>query len=187
MASDVFSRNAFGGGVAGYPPVQTQGAAHAAAKFVVVARAVHEEPDREVVRAADAHAVRTSSDTVSPEARISAFRVKVLSLTILVGMDDCILEGVAAGARGWIAGLVNAFPEENRLLWDLSQAGRWEEARDVYRWYMPLLHLDVAVKLVQYIKLAVQESGLGSEWVRAPRLPITGAERRQVLKWPQGS
>ena len=85
------------------------------------------------------------------------------------------------GAEGWISGLVNAFPDENRALWDLAISGQWEAARELYRWYTPLLHLDTKVKLVQYIKLAMQETGLGSEMVRAPRLPIEGAEREEVL------
>ena len=96
-------------------------------------------------------------------------------------MDDLVLESVALGAVGWVSGLVNAFPAENRLLWDLLMAGRWEEAREVYRWYTPVLHLDTHVKLVQYIKLAVADGGLGTETVRPPRLPLEGAEREQVL------
>jgi len=100
---------------------------------------------------------------------------------LLCGVDDLVLESLVLGAVGWVSGLVNAFPVENRLLWDLAMAGRWEEARAVYRWYTPLLHLDTHVKLVQYIKLAAQECGLGSEVVRAPRLPLVGAEREQVL------
>jgi dihydrodipicolinate synthase/N-acetylneuraminate lyase len=100
---------------------------------------------------------------------------------LLCGVDDLVLESIFLGATGWVSGLVNAFPVENRLLWDLATAGRWDEARDVYRWYMPLLHLDTHVKLVQYIKLAQQECGLGSEFVRAPRLPLVGEERERVL------
>jgi 4-hydroxy-tetrahydrodipicolinate synthase len=76
---------------------------------------------------------------------------------------------------------VNAFPHENRLLWDLASSGQWEKARVVYRWYTPLLHLDTKIKLVQYIKLAMQETGLGSETVRAPRLPLVGLEREEIL------
>jgi 4-hydroxy-tetrahydrodipicolinate synthase len=97
------------------------------------------------------------------------------------GVDDLVLESIMLGAQGWISGLVNAFPDENRALWDLAAAGKWAEARDLYRWYTPLLHLDTKVKLVQYIKLAMAETGLGSEMVRAPRLPITGAEREEIL------
>jgi 4-hydroxy-tetrahydrodipicolinate synthase len=102
--------------------------------------------------------------------------------TIFTGVDDLALESVMLGAKGWVAGLVNAFPAENQYLWELAVAGRWAEAREIYRWYMPLLHLDTHVKFVHYIKLAVQECGLGSEVVRAPRLPLVGAEREAVLK-----
>jgi 1-pyrroline-4-hydroxy-2-carboxylate deaminase len=101
--------------------------------------------------------------------------------TLFGGVDDLVLESVMLGAEGWISGLVNAFPEENRALWDLAAAGQWEAARDLYRWYTPLLHLDTKVKLVQYIKLAMAEAGLGSEKTRAPRLKIEGAERDEVL------
>src|SRR5207244_6903995 len=100
---------------------------------------------------------------------------------LFCGVDDLVLESLLLGAQGWVSGLVNAFPNENRLLWDLATAGRWQEALDVYRWYTPLLHLDTHVKLVQYIKLAMAEVGLGSETTRAPRLPILGAERDEVL------
>jgi len=97
------------------------------------------------------------------------------------GVDDLIFESILLGAQGWISGLVNAFPEENRALWDLATSGQWDKARELYRWYTPLLHLDTKIKLVQYIKLAMQETGLGSEMTRAPRLPIVGAEREEVL------
>ena len=97
------------------------------------------------------------------------------------GVDDLVLESVMLGAQGWISGLVNAFPHENRALWDLAAEGRWKQARELYRWYTPLLHLDTKIKLVQYIKLAMAETGLGSEMVRAPRLPIAGAEREEIL------
>jgi 4-hydroxy-tetrahydrodipicolinate synthase len=97
------------------------------------------------------------------------------------GVDDLALEAVLLGAVGWVSGLVNAFPEETRLFWDLAVSGKYDEAREIYRWYTPLLHLDTKPKLVQYIKLAVAECGLGSETVRSPRLPISGAERDEVL------
>src|SRR5438128_1120378 len=100
---------------------------------------------------------------------------------LFCGVDDLVLESVMLGAVGWVGGLVNAFPKENRLLWDLATSGRYEEALHVYRWYTPLLHLDTHVKLVQYIKLAAAECGHGSEMVRAPRLPLVGAEREAVL------
>ena len=102
--------------------------------------------------------------------------------TLFTGVDDLALESVMLGAEGWIAGVGLAFPDENEALWNLAMAGKWEEARAIYRWYMPLLHLDIPIKFVQYIKLCVQEVGLGAEWVRAPRLPITGEDRERVLK-----
>ena len=101
---------------------------------------------------------------------------------IFTGVDDLALESAILGIDGWVAGTGIAFPAENQHLWDLMEAGRWDEARKIYRWFAPLLHLDVHVKFVQYIKLAVQECGLGTEWVRAPRLPLAGAERKAVLK-----
>lgn len=100
---------------------------------------------------------------------------------LFVGVDDLVLESLMLGASGWVAGLVNAFPAETRQLWDLATAGRWAEAVALYRWFMPLLHLDVHVKLIQYIKLAAQECGIGSEHVRAPRLSLAGEERERVL------
>jgi 4-hydroxy-tetrahydrodipicolinate synthase len=100
---------------------------------------------------------------------------------LFCGVDDLVLESVLLGAVGWVSGLVNAFPEENRLLWDLAIADRYQEAVKVYRWHTPLLHLDTHPKLVQYIKLATAETGLGSEMVRAPRLPLAGKEREDVL------
>ncbi|HEV2946226.1 MAG TPA: dihydrodipicolinate synthase family protein [Gemmataceae bacterium] len=100
---------------------------------------------------------------------------------LFCGVDDLILESVMLGAAGWVSGLVNAFPDENRLLWDLATRGKYEEALRVYRWYTPLLHLDTHPKLVQYIKLAMAETGLGAETVRAPRLPLVGEEREEIL------
>jgi dihydrodipicolinate synthase/N-acetylneuraminate lyase len=100
---------------------------------------------------------------------------------LFCGVDDLVLESIMLGATGWVSGLVNAFPDENRLLWDLATGGRYDEALKVYRWYTPLLHLDTHVKLVQYIKLAMAETGMGSEMVRAPRLPLAGREREEIL------
>jgi 4-hydroxy-tetrahydrodipicolinate synthase len=100
---------------------------------------------------------------------------------LFVGLDDLALEGFLLGAEGWVTGLGLAFPKENQYLWELAQAGSWERAREVYRWYMPLLHLDTQIKFVQNIKLALQEVGLGAEWVRAPRLPLAGREREETL------
>ncbi len=99
---------------------------------------------------------------------------------LFCGVDDLALEAVMLGAVGWVAGLVNAFPQETMRFWALATAGRYEEARDLYRWFMPVLHLDCHVKLVQYIKLAQAMAGLGSETVRAPRMTLEGEERRRV-------
>jgi 4-hydroxy-tetrahydrodipicolinate synthase len=101
---------------------------------------------------------------------------------LFTGVDDLVLESAVLGIDGWVAGSGIAFPQENQYFWDLTRSNRWEEARRLYRWFTPLLHLDTHIKFVQYIKLAVQETGLGSEWVRAPRLPLLGAERKQVLE-----
>jgi len=101
---------------------------------------------------------------------------------IFTGVDDLVLEASILGIDGWVAGSGIAFPRENQFFWELTRRGDWEKARELYRWFTPLLHLDTHTKFVQYIKLAVQETGLGSEWVRAPRLPLAGDERKRVLK-----
>jgi len=101
---------------------------------------------------------------------------------IFTGVDDLVLECAVLGLDGWVAGTGIAFPRENQCLWDLTRAGEWEKARKIYRWFTPLLHLDTHPKFVQYIKLAVQECGLGVEWVRAPRRPLVGEERRRILR-----
>jgi 1-pyrroline-4-hydroxy-2-carboxylate deaminase len=99
---------------------------------------------------------------------------------IVCGVDDLLLENVLFGAVGWVSGLANSFPREAVQLFELARAGKVDEALALYRWFMPLLHLDVAVKLVQYIKLANQMTGEGSEWVRAPRLTLEGEERKRI-------
>ena len=99
---------------------------------------------------------------------------------LFCGVDDLVLEAAMLGAAGWVAGLVNAFPHETVRLWKLIAAGRWEEARTLYRWFTPALHLDCHVKLVQYIKFAQAMAGLGTETVRAPRMTLEGAERQKV-------
>ena len=101
---------------------------------------------------------------------------------IFTGVDDLALEASILGIDGWVAGSGIAFPAENQYFWELTRRGEWDKAREVYRWFTPLLHLDTNVKFVQYIKLAVQECGLGTEWVRAPRLPLVGDERKCVLQ-----
>jgi 4-hydroxy-tetrahydrodipicolinate synthase len=130
----------------------------------------------------DANIVAIKESSEDPR-RITDIRNAVGDRFILFcGVDDLVMESHVLGAVGWISGLVNAFPAENRLLWDLLEAGKLAEARKVYGWYTPLLHLDTKPKLVQYIKLAAAECGFGSELTRAPRLPLVGEEREQVLK-----
>ena len=101
---------------------------------------------------------------------------------IFTGVDDLLLEASILGLDGWVAGTGIAFPRENQQLWKLTREGRWDEARQLYRWFQPLLKLDTHGHFVQYIKLCEQETGLGAEWVRAPRLLIAGTERRRVLQ-----
>jgi len=100
---------------------------------------------------------------------------------ILCGVDPLALEELVTGACGWVAGLVCAFPRETVALYALVKAGRIQEALEIYRWFMPLLELDIHPKLVQYIKLAEQMAGVGSEWVRAPRLILSGEERNIII------
>jgi 4-hydroxy-tetrahydrodipicolinate synthase len=101
---------------------------------------------------------------------------------ILCGVDTLALEELCLGADGWVAGLVCAFPREIVAIYRLVKSGRLEEAIQIYRWFMPLLEMDIHPKLVQYIKLAEQEEGMGSEAVRAPRLILEGKEREEILK-----
>ena len=101
---------------------------------------------------------------------------------LFTGVDNLALEASILGIDGWVAGSGIAFPAENQYFWELTRRGEWDKAREIYRWFTPLLHLDVSTKFVQYIKLAVQETGLGKEFIRAPRLTLVGAERKRVLK-----
>ncbi|NQX81789.1 MAG: dihydrodipicolinate synthase family protein [Flavobacteriaceae bacterium] len=102
-------------------------------------------------------------------------------LKILGGVDTLALETLLMGADGWVSGLVCAFPKETVAIYKLQKAGRIQEALDIYRWYLPLLELDINSLLVQNIKLAEVATGIGTENVRAPRLPLEGAERKRVL------
>lgn len=128
------------------------------------------------------HAVKESSGDVR---RITAIKALLRDrLTILVGMDDAIVEGMAAGAEGWIAGLVNAFPEESVALFDAAARGDKARARELYEWFLPLLRLDTVPKFVQYIKWVQAEVGRGTSVVRGPRLPLEGddlANGKKVL------
>jgi 4-hydroxy-tetrahydrodipicolinate synthase len=101
---------------------------------------------------------------------------------ILCGVDTLAMEELCLGADGWVAGLVCAFPKETVAIYRLVKAGRIEEATKIYRWFMPLLEMDIHPKLVQYIKLAEAQEGIGSEAVRAPRLTLEGEERTRILK-----
>jgi len=103
-------------------------------------------------------------------------------LVLLVGMDDAIVEGLSMGAKGWIAGLVNAYPKESVQLFELARDGGYPAAKALYDWFLPLLRLDTVPKFVQLIKLVQEKVGLGSERVRAPRLVVDGAEREAALR-----
>ena len=100
---------------------------------------------------------------------------------ILCGVDTLAMEELCLGADGWVAGLVCAFPRETVAIYNLVQEGKIKDATEIYRWFMPLLELDIHPKLVQYIKLAAAETGIGSEFVRAPRLMLQGEERERIL------
>lgn len=122
------------------------------------------------------HAIKESSADVR---RITAIRAMIgQRLAYFVGVDDLIVEGIQAGATGWIAGLVNAFPKESVVLFD--RALRGQDARELYNWFLPLLRLDVVVKFVQLIKFAQEQVGMGSARVRPPRLELVGQEREQT-------
>lgn len=119
-------------------------------------------------------AIKESSTDVR---RVTAIRELIGDrLRIFVGVDDAIVEAVAVGATGWIAGLVNAFPRESVVLFEHARDGRMSEAFDLYRWFLPLLRTDTVPKFVQLIKLAQQELGVGNTRVRGPRLELDGEE-----------
>jgi 4-hydroxy-tetrahydrodipicolinate synthase len=124
-------------------------------------------------------AIKESSDDVR---RITDLHNEVGSrFKIFAGVDDLVLESAVLGVDGWISGLSDVFPDEAVALWKMCKAGRYEEARALYRWFTPLLHLDTEIKLVQHIKLGQQIVGLGTETVRAPRLVLAGEERKRVI------
>lgn len=128
-------------------------------------------------------AVKESSTDVR---RVTAIRALIGDrLQIFVGVDDAIVEGIAAGAVGWVAGLVNAFPAESVALFEAARAGNWEQAFELYRWFLPLLRMDTVPKFIQLIKQVQQETGTGCARVRPPRMEIVGAEleeTRRVVK-----
>jgi dihydrodipicolinate synthase/N-acetylneuraminate lyase len=123
-------------------------------------------------------AVKESSTDVR---RVTSIRALTGNrLRIFVGVDDAIVEGVAAGAVGWVAGLVNAFPAESVALFDAAIAGKHEEAFALYRWFLPLLRMDTVPKFIQLIKQVQQEVGVGNARVRPPRLEVTGTELQET-------
>jgi 4-hydroxy-tetrahydrodipicolinate synthase len=125
------------------------------------------------------HAVKESSADVRRVTALKAICGERLKL--LVGVDDLIVEGVRAGATGWIAGLVNAFPRESVALYNYALRGEKKKTDELYRWFLPLLRMDTVPKFVQLIKLVQQEVGMGHERVRAPRCVLAGAERKAAL------
>ena len=125
------------------------------------------------------HAVKESSTDVR---RVTAIRALIGDkLAILVGVDDAIVEGINAGATGWIAGLVSAFPKESVDLFNYAINGETEKAFEIYRWFLPLLRLDTVPKFVQLIKLVQETIGMGSARVRPPRLELVGKELEETL------
>jgi 4-hydroxy-tetrahydrodipicolinate synthase len=115
--------------------------------------------------------------------RVTAIRALIADrLDILIGVDDLIVEGVAAGAVGWIAGLVNAFPVESVAVYRYAMDGEWEKAAALYRWFLPLLRMDTVPKFVQLIKLVQEKVGRGSATVRPPRLEVEGTELQTALR-----
>lgn len=134
----------------------------------------------ELVQFENIQAVKESTRDVTNVTRLKnrfGDRIK-----ILCGVDTLAMEELCLGADGWVAGLVDAFPNETVAIFNLVKAGRIAEATTIYRWFMPLLELDIHPKLVQYIKLAATLTGIGSEYVRAPRLVLEGTERERVMK-----
>ncbi len=138
---------------------------------------------QDIVRLADNPKFQAVKESSADTRRVSEIR-KYLGdrMPIFCGVDDLAFESFALGAVGWVAGLVGAFPRETVRLWDLAQTGRWDEARELYQWFLPLLHLDVGPKFVQQIKLVEALMGVGSAKVRAPRLQLTNKEATVVEK-----
>lgn len=134
----------------------------------------------ELIECPNIQAVKESTRDVSNVTRM--FNRFGTRLKVLCGVDTLAMEELLMGADGWVAGLVCAFPAETVAVYRLVKAGRIEEALSIYRWFLPVLELDIHSKLVQYIKLAEVQTGIGSENVRAPRLPLEGKEREKILK-----
>ena len=134
----------------------------------------------EILECNNVQAVKESTRIVS---NVTALKNRFGNrLKVLCGVDTIAMEEMIMGAEGWVGGLVCAFPEETVAIYRLVKAGQLEDALKIHRWFLPLLELDLHPKLVQYIKLAEAQTGIGSEYVRAPRLTLVGAERENVLK-----
>jgi 1-pyrroline-4-hydroxy-2-carboxylate deaminase len=133
----------------------------------------------ELAKVPNIHAIKESTRDVSNVTRL--FNRFGDRFKIFCGVDTLIMEEVMLGADGVVGGLVDAFPKETVAIFNLVKAGKYKEALSIYRWYLPLLELDIHPKLVQNIKLAAAKMGIGSEYVRAPRLVLKGAEREKVL------
>ncbi|WP_439583257.1 dihydrodipicolinate synthase family protein [Dyadobacter bucti] len=133
----------------------------------------------ELAAVSNIHAIKESTRDVSNVTRI--FNRFGDRFKVFCGVDTLIMEEVMLGADGVVGGLVDAFPKETVAIFNLVKAGFYKEALRIYRWYLPLLELDIHPKLVQNIKLAAAKTGIGSEYVRAPRLLLEGAEREKVL------
>jgi len=133
----------------------------------------------ELIECGNIQAVKESTREVSNVTRLkNRFGDR---LSVLCGVDTIAMEEMLMGAEGWVGGLVCAFPKETVAIYRLVKAGRIEEALKIHRWFLPLLELDLHPKLVQYIKLAEAQTGIGSEYVRAPRLMLAGQEREEIL------
>lgn len=134
----------------------------------------------EMLQCSNIQAVKESTRDISNITRMrNRFEDR---LKVLTGVDTLGLESILMGADGWVAGLVCAFPQETVAIFELAKAGRTAEALEIYRWFLPLLELDISPQLVQNIKLAEVATAIGTENVRAPRLPLRGEERQRVLK-----
>ena len=139
-------------------------------------------PD-DIARLADNPKFQAVKESAADTRRIPEIRQRLGDrLAIFCGVDDLAFECFTLGAVGWVAGLVVAFPRETVRIWELAQEGRWNEARELYEWFLPLLHLDIGPKFVQQIKLVEALMGVGSAKVRAPRLQLTEKEASAVEK-----
>ncbi len=137
-------------------------------------------PEQIAELAAEHPNLKSVKESSTDVRRITAIRALTDKLSIFVGVDDAIVEGIAAGATGWVAGLVNAFPKESVELFNLALTGKTADAFHLYQWFLPLLRMDTVPKFIQLIKLVQQETGMGNARVRGPRLEIVGQELEEA-------